>query len=304
MVVTLQALAGSWPDALLQELTQLNVMHGALAVPCAECEGPIKQGKLQFFWNQIRGWIVPPIPAELASPHGEQKIELPLAVFVPLFIAQGKIQRGGRQTVVPDSIPDLFAGPALVPSPPAAAAAPPAPTPAAPLSHGPIGGRLPLSAAATPQPVSTAEPEPSVTVPATPVLSDQAPDINEVFAQPGKRHWTPAEIVQKTATLPGVAGALIAMQDGLMVANQLPGDLNGEMIAAFLPQMFGRMSHYTAELKLGEPSSLLIMVNQAPLHISRVGRVFYTVLGKAGQPLPGAAIAAVIVQLDRQAKQL
>jgi predicted regulator of Ras-like GTPase activity (Roadblock/LC7/MglB family) len=146
--------------------------------------------------------------------------------------------------------------------------------------------------------------EPAVALPVAEGPEEQVPDIGEVFGQPGKRHWTPVDIVQKTATLPGVAGALIAMQDGLLVANQLPGNLNGEMIAAFLPQMFGRMSHYTAELRLGEPSSLLLVVNQAPFQISRVGRVFYTVLGKPGHPLPSRAITAVVAQLDRQAKQL
>jgi predicted regulator of Ras-like GTPase activity (Roadblock/LC7/MglB family) len=129
-------------------------------------------------------------------------------------------------------------------------------------------------------------------------------ELGELFGQPSKRHWTPAEIAQKSATLPGVSGALIAMQDGLLVAGQVPSNLNGEMIAAFLPQMFGRMSHYTAELKLGEPSSFLLVVNRMPLQINRVGRVFYTVLGKPGESLPGAAIASVVAQLDRQSKQI
>lgn len=292
MVVALQTLAEAWPENIRQELNQLNAVQGALAAPCEMFETPIKQGKLQFTWNQIRNWIRPPVPAGSSSPHGDQKLDLPLAVFVPLFLAQGKLSRVGRQASIPENIPDLFARP-VVATPTPAAAPPTQPSPPA----------IPAASAAqasTPSaPAPSREPAPISAAP-----EGSVSDIGEVFGQPGKRHWTPAEIVQKTASLPGVEGSLIAMQDGLLVANQLPPNLNGEMIAAFLPQMFGRMSHYTAELKLGEPSSLLLMVNQAPLKISRVGRVFYTVLGKPGQPLPETVIAAVVVQLDRQAKQL
>jgi predicted regulator of Ras-like GTPase activity (Roadblock/LC7/MglB family) len=259
----------------------------------------IKQGKLAFTWKQLRAWATPSAPAGYESAQDDQLLELPLAVVVPLYFAQRKPVRSGKLMNVPD-VPDLFARPAAKPSdamvatPPqgAPAAAPPVPVHAAPST----------AAAPSPVPAAAAAPPPSVSI--TPAAGQPTPDIGQVFGQAGKRHWTPAEIVQKTATLPGVSGSLIAMQDGLLVACQMPANLNGEMIAAFLPQMFGRMSHYTSELKLGEPSSVLLMVNQIPLQINRVGRVFYTVLGKPGEPLPSPAIAAVVVQLDLQSKQI
>src|SRR5439155_9112564 len=47
------------------------------------------------------------------------------------------------------------------------------------------------------------------------------------------RYATPNEVVSRAAALDGVAGELIALPDGLMVANQLSPDLNGDTLAAF-----------------------------------------------------------------------
>jgi predicted regulator of Ras-like GTPase activity (Roadblock/LC7/MglB family) len=123
-----------------------------------------------------------------------------------------------------------------------------------------------------------------------------------LFGQPGKSVWTPAEIVQKTSKLSGVSGALIALSDGLLVACQLPPALNGETIAAFLPQIFGRMSYYSRELKLGEPSSLTLVVDGVPIQIIKAGGLLLLVLGRAEEVLPGAQLAAVAAQLERQSK--
>ena len=50
---------------------------------------------------------------------------------------------------------------------------------------------------------------------------------------------TPNEVVSRAAALDGVAGALVALPDGLMVASRLASDVNGETLAAFLPQILG-----------------------------------------------------------------
>jgi predicted regulator of Ras-like GTPase activity (Roadblock/LC7/MglB family) len=109
-------------------------------------------------------------------------------------------------------------------------------------------------------------------------------------------------MVQKTSLLRGVAGALIAMQDGLLVADHLPPGLNGETIAAFLPQMFSRMLQYTKELKFGEANHLTIIVDNVPLKIFKVGGVFFTVLGRDGEPLPEPHLSIVAAQLGPQNK--
>ena len=108
------------------------------------------------------------------------------------------------------------------------------------------------------------------------------------------------ELVQKTAKLPGISGALVALQDGLLVASELPGTLNGENLAAFLPQMFARMGHYTRELKMSEPSSLMLIVDQVPFQVFKTGNVFFLAFGRVGLPLPGLQLQAVVAQLERQ----
>src|SRR4029434_6596944 len=92
----------------------------------------------------------------------------------------------------------------------------PRPMPARPVS-------VPLAPAAAPPALATARAVPK--------------EIGEIFGQPGRKNWTPSEMVQKTSELNGVAGSLIAMPDGLLVAGHLPPGLNAETIAAFLPQL-------------------------------------------------------------------
>jgi len=103
------------------------------------------------------------------------------------------------------------------------------------------------AAAAAPIPVpveSEFEPEPSARIfaAAEPEPGLQVRDLAELFGQPDKRNWDAAtKFVQKTSELPGVSGALIALQDGLLVASCMPPEWKTETVAAFLPQIFGRM---------------------------------------------------------------
>jgi predicted regulator of Ras-like GTPase activity (Roadblock/LC7/MglB family) len=127
-------------------------------------------------------------------------------------------------------------------------------------------------------------------------------EIGELFGQPGRKNWTPAEIVKKTSELRGVVGALIALQDGLLVASQMPPGLNAETIAAFIPQMFSRMSQYCKELKFGDPSRLAFVVEDVPLKVYKGGGVYFTVLGCATEPLPDAQLNLVAAQLAPQSK--
>jgi len=108
--------------------------------------------------------------------------------------------------------------------------------------------------------------------------------------------------VQKTSALRGVAGALIAMQDGLLVAGHLPPGLNAETIAAFLPQMHSRMTQYSKELKFGEANNLTLIMDDVPLKIFKTGGVFFTVLGRPGESLPESHLTIVAAQLGPQSK--
>ncbi len=109
-------------------------------------------------------------------------------------------------------------------------------------------------------------------------------------------------MVQMAGSLPGMCGALIAFQDGLLVAGHLPSTLNGEMIAAFLPQMFGRMRHYTNELKLGEPTSISVDLNGQSMEITKTGNVYFMALGRVGEALPEPQLKAIAMLLKQQSQ--
>ena len=148
-------------------------------------------------------------------------------------------------------------------------------------------------------------PKPAALAPAAPApvpLPKPALQIGDIFGQPGKRDWTPNEIVQKTSGLRGVAGALIAMPDGLLVAGQLPAGLSGETIAAFLPQMFGRMTQYTKELKFKETDNLTLIVENVPLQIYKTGNLYFAVLGRAGEILPQLQLKIIAAALGPQTR--
>ena len=127
-------------------------------------------------------------------------------------------------------------------------------------------------------------------------------DIGEVFGQPGRKNWAPAEIAQRTAALKGVAGAVITMHDGLLIAAHLPPGLTGETIAAFLPQMFTRMMQYSKELKFGESDNITFILDTIPLRIYRAGSVYFAALGRAHEPLPELPLRLIASHLGPQSK--
>ena len=111
---------------------------------------------------------------------------------------------------------------------------------------------------------------------------------------------TPNEVASRAAALDGVAGALIALPDGLMVASHLSADLNGDTLAAFLPHIFGKVSQCTKELRMGELNNLNFTVGNVPWKIFRVNAIFFAAFGRPGQPLPTAQLAELAAELDRK----
>ena len=64
-----------------------------------------------------------------------------------------------------------------------------------------------------------AEPQSATAEPAPQKISET---IGAIFGDPTKTEFTPAEIVAGTVKLTGVAGAIVALQEGLPVATSLP----------------------------------------------------------------------------------
>lgn len=262
-----------WPETLQQEITALDWGNAPLLLPEGLVEQSLKKGRLALTWKVLRTLLKTSCPFS-SSPHDNLVLNLPLKEIVPLFLArrQGHVT-GQRKAIVDAAIPNLFYG-----APKAETAAPAAPAPDTNFFSRPE------------TPGSTA-----------PDAAESRP-----AASPGTRfvakYATPNEIVSRAASLQGVAGALIALPDGLMVANRLPSDYNPDTLAAFLPQIFGKLSGCTQELRMGEVNNLSFTVGAVPWKIFRVHAIFFAALGRAGEPLPGAALAALAAELDHKTK--
>jgi len=222
---------------------------------------------------------------------------------VPLFLAQpggaAKTARPHQLVPLPDEIPNLFFG-FPQPQPPSEI---PEPPPQAPL---PDETRF----AAKP-----AEPK----RPDTNYYTWVESDTTQLTARPGEtefnrpavmpatpatdfssRRAPPDEIVSHAMKLPGVAGALVALPDGLMVASEIPSDLNADTLAAFLPQIYSRVSQCTKELRMGELNNLNFTVGNVPWKIFRIHGVYFAAFGRAGEQLPTAQLALLAGELDRK----
>jgi predicted regulator of Ras-like GTPase activity (Roadblock/LC7/MglB family) len=114
------------------------------------------------------------------------------------------------------------------------------------------------------------------------------------------RAATPAEVVARAMELPAVAGAVVALPDGLRVASQIPAGLNGDTFAAFIPQIFTRVKQCSQELRMGEMNNLSFTAGNVPWKIFRVNAVYFAAFGRANEALPGAELAALAALLDRQ----
>lgn len=147
------------------------------------------------------------------------------------------------------------------------------------------------SVAVSEEPASaSAEPTPPVAV----------PTIGDTLGEPGRTNWTPASLVQAVVKLPGVAGAVVALQEGFQVAHALPEGVSAETVSAFLPQIFTRLNQYAGEMKLGDVDDLLFTTRGAHCMIYRLGAIYFAVLGKPGESLPWSALRLVADELSRE----
>jgi predicted regulator of Ras-like GTPase activity (Roadblock/LC7/MglB family) len=274
----------NWPEAIRKEIDHLNLAVLPLEVPLDVIERGLRQGKLDFLWKQICSWVQNCPPEAPSSANAEVRLELPLPILAPLFLRLRPPQQVKRDPISND-IPDVFSPQGKIlaseaddrSAAPAATVAPAAPTEAP--------TRAP--AAAPPAPTPGKPP---------------AQDIAELFGDPEKRNWTPNEIVHKTTQLTGVAGAIIALQDGLLVAHCMPPSWQTETIAAFLPQIFGRMTQYSKELKMGELRSLTISVESGTLQIFNAGIIYFAALSRPDALLPVRELNIIANELSRHTK--
>lgn len=330
--VALGAISETWPEGLLREIAQQGLTDARVALPVDAVETGLKRGKVTFNWKALRSWIRPALPPA-SSAHDAAELELPLKVLAPLFISRKQsAQQSQQQRLSVDAeIPNLFFGfpqpetpaPAAFTPAPAPAPIPFAPTP--PPTITPSAAAAAAAAAASAAAAFAAESAASAAAAFTPkpvaqkpvdtnyYIWDDASDTTQLHIEAlrrggaastefTKRYASPNEIVSRAAALDGVAGALIALPDGLMVASRIPMDLNADTLAAFLPQLFNKVSQCTKELRMGELNNLNFTVGNVPWKIFRVNAIFFAVFGRPAQPLPTAQLAALAAELDRKNK--
>ncbi|MFZ0829008.1 MAG: roadblock/LC7 domain-containing protein [Verrucomicrobiia bacterium] len=333
----LSALSEQWPEGLRLEIIQSNLANAQVLLPMNLIEPALKRGRITFTWRNLRPLIQPTPPA--ASVHDGIELELPLSVVAPLFFTQQKGSGRTHPTSRPPSdIPNLFFGfPQSEPSQPQPPAKTPEPQSIQPP---PVQPAPPEPEPVQPQPVRPKPAEPQLPRPVPEPqsirpLPDQRPirpalkpadaklvDSNYYFwandNEPSQvdeteykhsqrpatdftsRYATPKEIVERAMELPGVVGVLVALPDGLRVASQVPPEFNADTLAAFLPQIFDRVSQSTKELRMGALNNFNFTVGNVPWRIFRVNAVYFAAFGCAGEALPSAQLAALAAELDRK----
>jgi predicted regulator of Ras-like GTPase activity (Roadblock/LC7/MglB family) len=291
LIVVLGELSNAWPEAVRQEIAQLNFPGATLALPMEVLENELKHGKVAFTWKLLRSMIQSAPATAAVSVHDGVVLELPLNIIAPLFLARKCASHQQAKITLSEDIPDLFSSSAR--QPPAAA---------------PVASEFLPTATPTPRREEETNyyiwkdgadtPDATATVPAPrPAAASTPPGTSFT-----KRFPTPNEIVRKASSLEGVVGSLIALADGLLVAKELPPDMNGETLAAFFPQIFGRVSQSARELRMGELSNLSFTVGNVPWKIFRVGGMFFAAYGCPGEPLPSAQLVAIVAELDQRTK--
>lgn len=309
VIVPLAQVCNDWVREVRAQLNDVDIEKANIHVPLEFLEPALKSGKPLFSWAEVASWIQPKLSSPPTPKVGEMPVELPLKVVAPLFMA---LHRTGNQkrADVDQTIPDLFGngttpppsgqsnGHSAAPSAPAAAPfTPPARsvTPAAPANV--------LRMPAQPEPETQVAAQPAPT-PAPAVSTPQAESpqefrVEEVIGESGSR-FSAKEIVANALRVPGVTGALLAMNDGLLVTSQTSPQVKAETVAAFLPQMFGRMNQYTKELALGQLQHLTLGVPGGQWLVIKSESIYFAVLGKPGQSLPLNLLTQVAAELSSQ----
>jgi hypothetical protein len=288
LTVIISDISANWPEAVQDEMVSLNVSHSTAKLPYGVIELAMKQGRIALPWRIFRSWIKPAVIAS-SSPNDALVVELPLKIVAPLFLAEMKAAKPQKKVALDENIPDLFSNRSMgepaqvIPATPISVSLGGSAAPAAKLADTNYYGR------------KEAEEQPEE---AAPVVK-KGPTPGTAFLV---RYATPNEIVSKAAALDGVDGALIALPDGLLVASQIPSSMNADTVAAFLPQIFSRVTQCTKELRLGDLNNLNFTVGAIPWKIFKVGAIYFAAFGRAGEALPTAALAGIAAELDRKAK--
>ena len=291
LVISFVELASGWPEGIRSELSLVSG-DTKLVIPAPSVSAGLQKGKVSFPWSQVRMWLR---PALTGTPAIADDFELvfPLRIMAPAFVAATGATKRREAAEIDHSLPDFF-GPAATPAlkleqSPAAV----------PESTAPLLAALAVAAPFTSPPA--AETEVPVLSPEVPevaplkftivheepvAIADAVPPAMPFVLPPAAIAASPAEVVTHACGLPGVAGAVVALEEGLVIAQSLPSGFSADTFAAFMPQIFGRLEKYTSEMQLGAATEITIQSEHGPCHIARRGKLYFGTLGRAGERLP------------------
>jgi predicted regulator of Ras-like GTPase activity (Roadblock/LC7/MglB family) len=282
--VSLSDVSRDWPQEFKSRLSRYS--GASLQIPFCEIEAAMKKGRAVFSWQQLHSWLLPQIPAN-STEYDTMMLKVPLSLLVPQFMALRSPSGTHKKIAVGDEIPDLFQ-----------------------VRNESSSGAISIDVRHRHQPEAHVplarkkEPHPCATQAANlPSLG------NSLRVQPGKAHAPeepmpsgssalPADIVRHACQLSGVTGAILATTDGLVIAGELPPELDPEAVAGFLPELYGRLRQYTQELKLGDPNQVELLAGELPLLINKTNSAYFAVVGRDGEPLPKLQLKALAWQLN------
>ena len=284
-----------WPEPLRSCLVERCAEGARVSLPAGPVREGLTKGRVTVTWGQIRQRITP-APVELPSVSEGLELVLPLQVVAPAFL-----KGAPRKKAVPEpEIPSLFSRTPL--------SREPAPPPEAAAALPELKLRMPEAFRAELSAPAAAGTHPAAGAgPATGASPKRVPEeprtVGALFGKPDQTDWSPAEIVEHLARLPEVAGAVVALEEGLVVAHSLPAPMKGEAVAAFLPQIFSRIHGYAREMGLAGVKALQITTGEGDFQVFRLGFVFFAVLSKTGEVLPERLLRLLCEELTRQTRE-
>ena len=302
--IVLKELAESWPSEIKTEMVQSGFMNAAVPLPMSVIEPGLKRGRVTMAWGEIRTLIK---PHSDPSPSDNLDLDLPLKVIAPAFlVAQKKLSgRAPQKVAVSEEIPNLFFGfPQPEPAVPVTPTFRPSPLPAS----APATVEHSIPAAQNPHNPNAQRTTDTNLFPASAEEATTTDDSTLFQRTPAPqtdfltRQMQPKDVVVQAMTLPGVAGAVVALADGLRVASDVPAEFNADTVAAFLPQIYERVNQSTRELRMGALNNVSFTVGNVPWKIFRVNSIYFAAFGRAGETFPKPQLAALAAGLDRKTK--
>ena len=121
---------------------------------------------------------------------------------------------------------------------------------------------------------------------------------------PPQKSVTPQSIVEELTTIQGVVGALISLEDGMLVSAKLPSGIDPDFVAAFVPGVFQKGRELLKALNLEENSRLTLPQAAFDIQLLPAGRSLLLLLVRPGTNLPDSSLHNHIASLKKQTSGL